>query len=155
MARAKRHPSENRTNPDTEARRRFVAALARGRTMAKASAEAGVTPRTGHRWSRRPEIKAAIAELRQAALDRAAGVLSGAVAAAMIDMVNLRRAEDKPSEVMAKLSVCRAVLAGLLNIRGHVDLMEQNAEILRRLDEHDQIIKKRKLGGAPAFNGSR
>jgi hypothetical protein len=128
----------------------FILALARGRSVTKSAAAAGVTARTGFRWQKLPAVRQAVAAIRAAMLDRAAGRLVWAVERAAATMGKLLTSTDKPSEILAKLAVARAILADYLSIRTHTELAEQNAEIMRRLDEHEAIIRRRKLDRAPA-----
>jgi hypothetical protein len=95
-------------------------------------------------------VREAVAAIRASMLDRAAGRLVGTVGRAAATMGELLTSADEPRVVLARLAVARAILADYLSIRSHTELAEQNAEIMRRLDEHDAIIKRRKLDRAPA-----
>jgi hypothetical protein len=141
---AKGPPRGNGT-PNDARRRAFILAIARGQSVTKAAAAAGVTSRTGFRWMRLPAVRDAVAAIRAAMLDRAAGRLVGTIERAAATMGKLLTSADKPSEVLARLAVARAILADYLSIRAHTELAEQNAEILRRLDEHEAIIRRRRL----------
>jgi phage terminase small subunit len=156
MAEPKPEPEpENPPRSATAKRRAFALALARGLRIGKAAEAAGISERTASRLNKDPAIGAQVAEIQRAMLGRAMGRLAAGAELAAAEMVKLIKDTGPAATTLARLAACRAVLADLTGMRYHLKLSDENAKILRRLDEHDQIIKKRKLGSAQAFNGSR
>src|SRR5690242_7598586 len=115
-------------------RRAFVVQMARGRRINAAARLAGIGERTAYRWNKDPAIREQIAEIHRANLGRAMGRLAAGAELAAAEMVKLITSTAPAATINARLAACRAVLADLISVRAHVELSEQVAEMVRRLD---------------------
>lgn len=95
----------------------FVLAVARGATIKAAAREAGVDESTGHRWIRKPEIKARVGAVR----DQLWGEAAGALAAASTEAVAALRKLLTAKSPRIRLGAARAILESGPRLREIVD----------------------------------
>jgi hypothetical protein len=128
-------PTDDRPKSARDGRHRAVTTavlgLAVGKPVALVAKEAGVSVRTLHRWSARPEFRSRVTKVRGQLLDRALGRASAALAASFEVMARLLKAEDAD----LRLRAARSVVELTLKVREHAELEQRLAELEQRLAE--------------------
>jgi len=118
-------------------RDQFAVAMALGQKVSVWAKKNGVPRRTCYDWTKTPEYKATVREVRRRALDRAVGQFVRNLTKA-VGRIALLATEAESESV--QLQASRAVLRESIKVREHVDLEEQMLDIERRLDERDAKV---------------
>lgn len=105
----------------------LIPALARGETIARAAAQAGLSERTVYRRLHEPEFRAQMDEARGDLINQATGQLAGAAKAAIDSLVKLLGA----SAETVRLGAARALLDQLVRLRD-VTEFERRLEAVER-----------------------
>jgi len=111
--------------------------MALGQKVSVWAKKNGVPRRTCYDWTKTPEYKATVREVRRRALDRAVGQFVRNLTKA-VGRIALLATEAESESV--QLQASRAVLRESIKVREHVDLEEQMLDIERRLDERDAKV---------------
>jgi transposase-like protein len=109
---------------------KLALAVAAGQSITKWARANGIGTRTAYTWSRDPEFRSQVAELRGRLLDRAIGVLARRVAANAAEINRL--ASEAESEAV-RLAAARAGIADLLGASRFVELRAEVEELKREL----------------------
>jgi hypothetical protein len=99
-------------------RDRYALALATGRSVIAASAEAAISQRTAERWAKDPEILVRVSELRGRMIDMAIGQIADALCKSVEVMVELL-GEESPA---IRLRAAEALQSCLLRLKEHAEL---------------------------------
>ena len=111
----------------------LASAIANGYTVRRWADETGTSRRAAYTWSRSPECRKLVEEIRRRAIDRAIGKLVSRAAGAADRITDLSK--DAMSE-QVRLAASRAILSDLIAVENHADLKKRLTEIERRLNEH-------------------
>jgi len=123
--------------PNQNQRDQFAVAMALGQKVSVWAKKNGVPRRTCYDWTKTPEYKATVREVRRHAFDRAVGQFARNLTRA-VGRIALLATEAESESV--QLQAARAVLRESIKVREHVDLEEQMEDIERRLDERDAKV---------------
>jgi hypothetical protein len=132
MARKKREAAPTEKN-----KMAFAVEVARGSSIAQAAMTIGVSEGTGYRWSRKPEVRKSIDDIRSAVLQSASNRI---VCLATKAVDTLGRLLDSESEQI-RLSAARAVLDGTVKMREMAELdkeLEQIHAIVSTIQESNR-----------------
>jgi hypothetical protein len=119
------------TANDSTRRGAAALALARGRPVAEAAADAGVTPRTVHRWREDEAFMAEVRSLRDGLFNEASQRLSG-----LSDRAAERLGElvESANDCVA-LSACKTVIAEAARLRELLEIEERVAALEQKINE--------------------
>lgn len=106
-------------------------AVAAGKAIAMAAAEAGIGERTLYTWLTKPAFKRRVDELRGRLVSEAVGKLSKSMSGAAEVLEKLLRSRDEGT----RLKASRAILELAVRLRDHDEMARRLAELERRLDE--------------------
>jgi len=109
-------------------------AVAAGKPIATAAAEAGIGERTLYTWLRKTEFKRRVDELRDRLVSEAVGKLSKSMGSAADVLEKLLRSRDEGT----RLKSSRAILELAVRLRDHDEMARRLADLERRLDEGGQ-----------------
>ena len=127
-------------DPRAQAATVAALALAVGKTVAEAAAEAGIGERTLYSWRRKTSFKRRVDELRSALVGAAVGRLSMNMGAASDALVALLKNRNP----MVKLRASRAVIELGTKLRESEELAERLADIEAQLAEQDSQKRGRR-----------
>ena len=96
--------------------------VARGLSLRRSAADAGIPCTTARRHVVKPEFKARVAELRQAMIGCAVGRLANSAAKAAKVMNDLLGPSHEPE---LRLKAARGILSDLLNVQSHAELSDR------------------------------
>jgi hypothetical protein len=111
-----------------------AAALALGKTVAAAAAEAGVSERTCYRWLRRPSFRRRVDRLRGAMVGEAVGKLSRSMSAAADVLSKLLTSRDPATRLRAS----KAVIELAVRLRDQEELAARLADLELRFAQLSQ-----------------
>jgi hypothetical protein len=94
-----------------------------------------IPKRTAYRWSRDPEVRRLVAEIRRRSIDKAVGRLSKAAEAA--DQI-IKLAREAAAEAV-RLTAARSILSDLMAVSDHQQLDARIAELERRILEKPDV----------------
>ena len=110
---------------------RLVTALAAGKSIAEAAADAGISERTARRWLDESELRQRVEDARRELTSQALAQLSGAAADAVTTLKDLLTSESDNT----KLGAARAILANLISLKDHHELEERIAKLETQLSQ--------------------
>src|SRR4051794_36338020 len=105
--------------------------LARGESAATIAKEQGVHPRTIQRWASTPKCREQVEAIRKNMLASAVTKLKASASKAVDTLTELMGKETPPG---IRLQAARAVLASLVEIENHADLIARIEDLERRAD---------------------
>src|SRR5262249_46727643 len=113
-----------------EHRSSLALAIAAGETVAAWARAHAVAKRTAYRWSRSPEVRQLVEQVRRRTIDRAVGRLSKHATAAA---EQIGRLAAKAESEAIQLAASRAVLADLMTVSNYATLEARIADVERRI----------------------
>jgi transposase-like protein len=125
---------------------KLALAVAAGQSITQWARDHGIGVRTAYTWSRAPEFRSQVAELRDRLLDRAIGVLARRVAA---NAAEINRLASKAESEAVRLAAARAGIADLLGASRFVELRAEVEELKREL-----AAEKARRAGSPGQDPS-
>jgi hypothetical protein len=105
-------------------------AIAAGRTVSAWAEQEKVPRRTAYRWSRDPEVRQLVQQIRRRAIDRAIGTLAKHASAAAEE---IGRIATKGETDAVKLAASRAVLSDLMTVSDYADHEDRITALEERL----------------------
>ena len=112
---------------------RFVSVLLTSRSIEDAAAACGVTGRTGRRWMKREDVRAAVHQATGAALAHASVVVTNAMGTALGALLDIIKSESATDA--ARVSAARATLLSAVKLSQQVSLEERISRLEFALGE--------------------
>ena len=110
----------------------LVMATARGASLTKAAARAGIPLRTAQRWMASPDAKEAIKAARTAMMDSTLGKLCAASCKAVDTLVEVLTETHSPA---SRVRAARVLLMQMTALSRHIELAEQAEQAQEAIED--------------------